>query len=308
MRIWRVVLAFLVVVAVSVFVVGSPIQIGSVESLERMVVAHLIAKALEAHGYEVTISTYSTSQEVRSALRQGSLDLCVEYTGTVWMGLLSNSFSGESPQMIYSLLEEHDDQLGLIWMDPIWCNSTYAVAVTAEFAAENNVYGLKAFGEYVASMSGEVPFSNRFDFLDMTDLQTAYNFEFAPGFILHFDDFGTLVTQMAMGNVVGWTVAGTDPAIARNDWVLLSDENQLEIQLPAEIQTRTENPFADLPTMDELQRRYIRFVLDKCGGRIGGGGGAAEVLGLKRTSLYSRMKILGMKINKLNRNFRKSSS
>ncbi len=90
--------------------------------------------------------------------------------------------------------------------------------------------------------------------------------------------------------------------------VLLSDENQLEIQLPAEIQTRTDNPFADLPTMDELQRRYIRFVLDKCGGRIGGGGGAAEVLGLKRTSLYSRMKILGMKINKLNRNFRKSSS
>ncbi|NPA24934.1 MAG: AAA domain-containing protein [Deltaproteobacteria bacterium] len=80
--------------------------------------------------------------------------------------------------------------------------------------------------------------------------------------------------------------------------VLLSDEKQLEIQLPAEIQTRTDSPFADLPTLDELQRRYIRYVLDECGGRIGGSGGAAEVLGLKRTSLYSRMKILGMEIKK----------
>jgi transcriptional regulator with GAF, ATPase, and Fis domain len=50
--------------------------------------------------------------------------------------------------------------------------------------------------------------------------------------------------------------------------------------------------------MDELQRRYIRYVLNECGGRIGGAGGAAEVLGLKRTSLYSRMKILGMEIKK----------
>ncbi len=79
--------------------------------------------------------------------------------------------------------------------------------------------------------------------------------------------------------------------------VLLSDENQLEIRLPAEIQTQVDNPFADLPSMDEIQRRYINYILQKCGGKIGGAGGAAEILGLKRTSLYSRMKILGMKTN-----------
>jgi len=79
--------------------------------------------------------------------------------------------------------------------------------------------------------------------------------------------------------------------------VLLSDENQLEIDLPAAILTSSESsdPFADLPTMDELQRRYIEYVLDKCGGKIGGAGGAAEILGMKRTSLYSRMKNLGLK-------------
>ncbi len=80
--------------------------------------------------------------------------------------------------------------------------------------------------------------------------------------------------------------------------VLLSDENQLEIRLPTEIQTQVDNPFADFPSMDEIQRRYINYILQECGGKIGGAGGAAEILGLKRTSLYSRMKILGMKTKK----------
>ncbi len=77
--------------------------------------------------------------------------------------------------------------------------------------------------------------------------------------------------------------------------VLLSSDHQLEIQLPAEIQMKSENPFADMPTLDEIQRRYIRHVLARTDGRIAGPGGAAEILGLKRTSLYSRMRILGMK-------------
>ena len=80
--------------------------------------------------------------------------------------------------------------------------------------------------------------------------------------------------------------------------VLLSDESQLEIQLPVEIQARSDDPFVDLPTLDELQRRYISYVLGHCSGKIGGAGGAAEILGLKRTSLYSRMKILGMEVKK----------
>jgi transcriptional regulator of acetoin/glycerol metabolism len=35
-------------------------------------------------------------------------------------------------------------------------------------------------------------------------------------------------------------------------------------------------------------------VLEKTEGRISGPGGAAEILGLKRTTLYSRMRKLGM--------------
>ena len=56
--------------------------------------------------------------------------------------------------------------------------------------------------------------------------------------------------------------------------------------------------FTDEITLDELQRRYIKYTLDKTGGKMGGSGGAAELLGMKRTSLYTRMKKLGLSSGK----------
>lgn len=47
-------------------------------------------------------------------------------------------------------------------------------------------------------------------------------------------------------------------------------------------------------TLAEVQRRHIEQVLDLCAGQIAGEGGAAEVLGLKPTTLRSRMEKLGV--------------
>ena len=80
--------------------------------------------------------------------------------------------------------------------------------------------------------------------------------------------------------------------------VLLSVADQLELILPAELTAGRENPFADAPSLDEIQRRYIGHILQKTGGRIAGPGGAAEILGMKRTSLYSRMRTLKMPVKK----------
>ncbi len=50
---------------------------------------------------------------------------------------------------------------------------------------------------------------------------------------------------------------------------------------------------ADL-SLDEAQRRQIQTALDASGGRISGAGGAAELLGLKPTTLRSKMERLGV--------------
>lgn len=47
-------------------------------------------------------------------------------------------------------------------------------------------------------------------------------------------------------------------------------------------------------SLDDVQRRHIRAVLDSVGGRIYGDGGAAKILGLHPSTLQSRMKKLGI--------------
>lgn len=76
--------------------------------------------------------------------------------------------------------------------------------------------------------------------------------------------------------------------------VLLSTGNRLMLNLSVwPGKADHEKRFADLPTMDEMQWRYIQYVVEKTGGKIGGRGGAAEILGMKRTTLQARMQKLG---------------
>jgi formate hydrogenlyase transcriptional activator len=66
----------------------------------------------------------------------------------------------------------------------------------------------------------------------------------------------------------------------------------LKIDLPG----TTATPVAQgLATLAEAERDHIRRVLESTGGRIRGVGGAAEILGLKPTTLESRMAKLGMR-------------
>lgn len=83
--------------------------------------------------------------------------------------------------------------------------------------------------------------------------------------------------------------------------VLLSSDELLGIDLfpdTVTVMNNGHNPFQDLPTMDELQQRYISYVLEKTNGQISGKGAAAEILGMKRTTLSARIKKLGIKVMK----------
>lgn len=53
------------------------------------------------------------------------------------------------------------------------------------------------------------------------------------------------------------------------------------------------NPFADLPTLDELERRYLTYVLEAVNGHRTH---AAEVLGIDRRTLYRMAERLGVKL------------
>jgi transcriptional regulator with GAF, ATPase, and Fis domain len=73
--------------------------------------------------------------------------------------------------------------------------------------------------------------------------------------------------------------------------MIVSKGGTLEVRLPAS--GSGESPTSG--NLEEVERRHILSVLEKTGWRLTGQGGAAERLGLKRTTLQSRMKKLGIK-------------
>ena len=72
--------------------------------------------------------------------------------------------------------------------------------------------------------------------------------------------------------------------------VILTTGPTLQVQLPDTAPSSS----AQAITMDEAQRRHILGVLERTRGRIRGAGGAAKILGMKTSTLYDRMKKLGI--------------
>ncbi len=76
--------------------------------------------------------------------------------------------------------------------------------------------------------------------------------------------------------------------------VLLSENDELNLNLRSPVEADSNSMFGDSLSLDDLQRRYITHVLKKTGGKVSGPGGAAEALGMKRSTLIARMKKLGV--------------
>jgi transcriptional regulator with GAF, ATPase, and Fis domain len=75
--------------------------------------------------------------------------------------------------------------------------------------------------------------------------------------------------------------------------VLLTNSNVLkEVHLPAEEQKSAEVLPDQLITMEEKARQHIIITLKRCSGKIGGEGGAAEILDIPATTLHTKMKKL----------------
>jgi formate hydrogenlyase transcriptional activator len=73
--------------------------------------------------------------------------------------------------------------------------------------------------------------------------------------------------------------------------MILSRGKILDVQVPKRVSSET---YA-AGNLKDMERMHVLAVLEKTGWRISGPGGAAEVLGLKRTTLQARMRKLGIK-------------
>jgi PAS domain S-box-containing protein len=114
-----------------------------------------------------------------------------------------------------------------------------------------------------------------------------------------------------MGKAITSVPRATLEALQRHAWpgnirelrnvieraVIVTQGPTLQVELPSApaLSPQGEDEEADGLTLDEIQRRHILAVLQKTGWRVSGKKGAAAILGLKPTTLESRMARLGIK-------------
>ena len=72
--------------------------------------------------------------------------------------------------------------------------------------------------------------------------------------------------------------------------MIITRGKTLNVQLPG-VQTHLEN---ESMLLKDVERNHIKNILKQTGWRVRGKGGAAEILGLKESTLRSRMKNLGI--------------
>lgn len=119
------------------------------------------------------------TQVAYSALKSGSVDLYVEYTGTAYVNLLDIKDGNTNPDEVYDKVNEiFKEKENIEFLDPLGFNNTYALVVRKDTAEKYNLKSIsdleKVSEEFL--MGPTIEFANRED--GLLGLDKAYNLNF----------------------------------------------------------------------------------------------------------------------------------
>ena len=105
----------------------------------------------------------------------------------------------------------------------------------------------------------------------------------------------TSIHRLAMDKLVSWDWPGNVRELANilERAAILSKGKTLQAEHIG-LNSRQASDLSQIPTLEESERRLILMALEKCSGRLAGPKGAAVLLGVNRSTLWSRMQKLGI--------------
>jgi osmoprotectant transport system substrate-binding protein len=215
-----------------------PVTVGSKIDTEGALLGQMIVLLLEENGFEVEDRTeFGTTDVVRSALKNGEIDIYPEYTGTAafLLGIEDQSIL-KSPEEGYQTVKEMDkEQFDIVWLEASPANNTWAIATRRSLAEEENVQTLEDMARYVnnggfVKLACSEEFATRDDALPA--FEEAYGFELSSNQLVILSGGNTAQTEKAAAegtDDVNFAMAyGTDGAIAALDLVVLEDTKNVQ--------------------------------------------------------------------------------
>ena len=245
-----------------------PVIVASKPFGESYLLAEMFAQLLEARGLEVDRRPGLGATELAfRALRNGSIDVYPEYTGTGLLVLLGEAPKGTATDVYARVAEEFPRRFGVRWLPPLGFENTYAIAVRKRMADSLGLATLSDLARIAPRLrAGLTP-----DFIGRADglpgLSKAYGIRFREvRALLSAVKYGALDAD-EVDVVDGYS---TDGFIARYDFRVLKDDrgffppyeaaalvgSRLARTNPAAVAALTElSGRLDVETMRRLNRR-----------------------------------------------------
>ena len=223
------------------------IRIGAKAFTESVILAEVLAQLAQPSGCDVETITLGGTPVVWQALINGEIDAYVEYTGTLQQEILKSEWD-ESPRLDQEILNLESlagfEQLrtllakyGLRMSRPLGFNNTYALAISADWAAAHPQ--VRTISDLAKVDVVHYGFGN--EFMDRGDgwpaLCLAYNLPITAARGLDHD---LAYRGLDSGTIDVMDVYTTDAEIATYDLIVLEDDRQFFPKYEAVILFREE--------------------------------------------------------------------
>ncbi|MFD2170005.1 glycine betaine ABC transporter substrate-binding protein [Tumebacillus lipolyticus] len=192
---------------------------------EQDIMANLVGVLLEENtDLKIKTKAFLGGTDVCfSALKTGSADVYVEYTGTGLVNIMGEKTISDPDAVYQKVKEQFPGKYQIEWLEPIGFNNTYAIAVTQETSQK---YNLKTVSDLQAHQA-EIVFGTEQEFLDRDDglkgMKSTYGLNFKD---VKAMDAGLKYQALTSGDVQAIDAFTTDGRLAKNNLVLLEDDKQ----------------------------------------------------------------------------------
>jgi len=198
------------------------LTIGSKDFTEQYILGNMLALYIEANtNINASLMSDMASDVIFSALRNGVIDIYIDYTGTIY-GYHFSQRETLSPEEIFDISSwTIAENYGLYMFDPLGFNNTYQLAVRRDTA---ELYGLRTISD-LAEVSSGLIFGGSAEILNRTDgipnLKRVYGLSFKSEVAV---DGAARYIAITTDEIQVAEVFSTDGLLLSYDLVVLEDD------------------------------------------------------------------------------------
>lgn len=214
------------------------ITLGAKAFTEGYILGYLASTLLQENGFKVKENFGMQTFVIREALLNKQIDGYFEYTGTAWSAFFKKDYLIRDPIELFNEVKKDDEKNGIVWINRIDFNNTYALAIREE---DKEKFGktLSSLAEYVNKNPGKVKFAIDHEFYERPDgfdaLSKFYEMKYSKSDIVTMDiglTYPAIVDKTKGIDVA--MVFSTDGQLKKyNLFVLEDDKNFFPIYNPA---------------------------------------------------------------------------